>query len=172
MGLKAADFSVVHKRLQEIKAKYADVSVEAGLLAGGKTADNPRTDRTIEEIAEYAHRNEYGEGVPERPFMRRAVEARSEQWGRTVGEYLARGAGLEQAFENAGALMRDDIRRSIEGEFGEWRPNSPRTVENKTRISVENGEFVGTETPSPLIDTGAMHRSIGYKITKGKAQDE
>ena len=165
---------MVEKRLEELRRKYGTLQVQAGFLEGGITADNPRTERTIQEIASYAAENEKGgDGTPARPFMRQAIEQRSETWGKIVGGYLERGAEPADAFTKAGEIMRDDIRRSIEGEFGEWPPNSPATVAKKIRVSMENGTVTGQMAPPPLIDTGAMHRSVGYRIfTEKEVEDE
>lgn len=169
MGLKEA----VEEKLAYFRKRYGTLQVQAGLIEGGITADNPRTDRSLAEIVEYARKNEYGgDDTPERPFMRTAVATRSEAWGKTVGGYMERGADPVEAFTKAGELMRDDIRRSIEGAFTTWPPNSEATVKKKTRVSMENGLVTGTNTPPPLIDTGAMHRSIGYRIFTEKDEDE
>lgn len=170
-------FSVkaVQKLLDNVKAKYKEVGVEAGIIKDGVRADYApweRPGQTIEGIATYAHYNEYGEGVPPRPFMHNAVEARGEAWAKRVGAFLLRGASVEHAFERAGELMRDDIRKSIEGAFGGYQPNSPETIEAKTRVSVKNGQAVGKHTPQPLIWTGDMHKTIGYKLNLTPTKNE
>lgn len=158
----------LQRLFDEVHAKYGNgVEVQAGFLEGGITDDSSPVQTDITEVATYAAQNEYGTGkIPSRPFMRTAFNVRNKFWQKNVETLLKAGLSSAEAFEKAGELMRDDIRGSIDGVFQSWTPNSPITIRNKTRKSINADGSVrdANYAPRPLIDTGSMHKSVGYKL--------
>jgi hypothetical protein len=104
--------------------------------------------------------------APPRPFLQPAVEA-PETKAKITG-HIARGiaaalggeaAQADREFELAGTLGANAAKRYIDDGSG-LSPNAPMTVARKEKKH-------GGEAPGPLIDTGAMKRSITYAVRKG-----
>lgn len=159
--------------VDKIKSRIYSKTVEAGLIEGAITLDDRRTDLTYPEIITYAVANEYGtNGAPPRPFMRRAFASRSKAWGENIKRAIQHGLTVDEALDAVGQIMASDIKASIDGAMGSWPDNSKEWKEFKTRVSTYRGRAVGPQTDvRPLIFTGAMIRSIGYKITDGGDED-
>lgn len=130
--------------MREIKA-FENAYTECGIR--GQNGD----------IAEYAYYNEYGKGVPERPFMRSAIDNNRQSINSMIdslhGEVLERKRTARQAVARLGEYGVKLIRNSITG--GNWQANAPATIRRKQR---KRGGAV-----KPLIDSGRMIQSIEHK---------
>lgn len=104
--------------------------------------------------------NEFGEGVPERSFLRSTFEERSpawEEWGRKqLGEVVDGKRDIAQALARIGAEAQGDVMMKIEE--GPFVPNSETTIRRK-------------KSSRPLIDTGQLRQSIRYLVdlVRGKS---
>lgn len=150
-----ADFAALDKLLGELgKTHYVDV----GIL--GENAQ--KTSEGGETIGSYGAKNEFGsvaEHIPKRSFIQMPIETRQSQIQAEVEPRMAKHL---QAGDVAGIFV--DIGISAEGViqdafdthgFGTWKPNAERTIEMKT--------IRGRPGDSPLIDTGALRKSISSK---------
>lgn len=106
-------------------------------------------------IASYAAINEFGApraNIPERPAFRMAFDANGEKYSKIVkviAESASNGGNPRAELDTLGRIMQSDIRRSIEALKSP--PNVPATVAKK-------------KSADPLIDTGALLRSVDYKV--------
>jgi hypothetical protein len=104
--------------------------------------------------------------IPPRPFLQPAVEA-PETKAKITG-HITKGiaaaldgnaARADSEFELAGLLGANAAKRYIDDGSG-LLPNAPATVARKEKK--HRGD-----APGPLIDTGALKRSITYAVRKG-----
>lgn len=100
--------------------------------------------------------NEFGvpeNNIPERPFMRTALDAKALKYFFMIEEGLGEvvdGKGNPKAIPiKVGIEARNDIINSIHS--GSWAPNKASTIENKG-------------SSKPLVDTGEMQQSVEFKV--------
>ena len=107
-----------------------------------------------ETVASVAYANEYGIGVPERPFMRITNARERRNWVRLAGQIVsgqAKGAETqERGVRRLGLIMVRDFKRTIRD--GVSPPNSPAWIEEKG-------------SSKTLINTGQMINSIRADIS-------
>lgn len=149
-----------YDRLLRIAKKLQGASVTVGIHAnkGGEPHSAPaRGAAGVVRVAvvDVAIWNEFGMGVPERPFLRGWFDATSRQNGETM-KTLAQSAikgtrTIEQALEVCGARLVGELQQRIARGEGVL-PNSPKTIYLK-------GSSV------PLVDTGQMRASLTYRVT-------
>lgn len=106
-------------------------------------------------VLEVAIANNYGLGVPRRPFMSVAAQRMRPMYRQQIQKFapalLAGKVSPEIALNVVGRLATDIIRKTIT--TGEWVPNSPETIAQK-----------GSDRP--LIDTGHMRMSATYVVRR------
>ena len=102
-------------------------------------------------VASIAAINEFGEGVPERPFMRRAVRNSEDQVRELIREHIdgVSGQPTLALAERVGTVLVTAIQREIT-ELQD-PPNAPSTIKRK-------------KSANPLIDTGHMRASTKYRV--------
>lgn len=139
-----------------------------GMTVGiqGQGADAAQPDRPT--IAQYALINEFGRGVPERPFMRTTFARHYREWVAAARRGLRlRLAGDERepmaTLRVAAGVAAGQMRAVLYA--GPWVPNSAETRRRKTRGGTRrNVESAGKPAEElvvqPLIDTGAMVQNI------------
>ena len=102
-------------------------------------------------VATIAARNEFGMGVPERPFIRRAVRNSEE----TIRELIRQNIDTVSGRPDAGlvTMIGETLKSGIQRELTELRdpPNAPSTIERK-------------KSDNPLIDTGFMRAKTRWRI--------
>lgn len=101
-------------------------------------------------VAQVAYDNNYGNGVPARPFFTNVVEG-SKDYHSIFEEYIKDGYPVAQALTYIGIEIQQDIQQEIINL--KEPPNSPATVARK-------------KSSNPLVDTGHMGDSVTY-IVKG-----
>lgn len=109
---------------------------------------------TDSDVAEYATANEYGIGVPTRPFMRTTQEKNKDKYIGIVEQSIYNiidNADTESELSKLGMHMQNDIKDSIVN--GKWTPNTPTTIARKG-------------SSKPLIDKGTMLGSVHYTVRK------
>lgn len=123
-------------------------------VAVGFTGEPGRASHGSDTVAGVAYENEYGIGVPERPFMR-ATNARCRAtWVRGAGQIVA-GLGkgsmkVEQGIRRLGLMMVRDVKQTINSNM--QPPNSAATIARK-------------RSSKTLIDTGQMINSVRSEVT-------
>ncbi len=115
---------------------------------------NPAYDNG-ESVITVAIRNNYGLGVPRRPFMDLAKRHMVDTYRRIMQELgpkvIDGTARIERVLDVAGLEAEEDIRTSIMD--GEWLPNAPATVRRK-----------GSDRP--LVDTMSMHNLVTHHVRR------
>lgn len=96
-----------------------------------------------------AIRNNYGIGVPRRPFFDNAKIKIEKEWKKLVQAKLNKDTDIEKLLNLIGvkgvAIIQNEIRD------GNYLPNSPETVARK-------------KSDHPLIDTGDMRLAVTYML--------
>ncbi len=147
----------------EAQAKDSPKSGKAGILEPlGAALDLPRhTPKNgvvnAPTVFEVANKNEFGLGVPERPFIRGYVDAHEKEIRSELTKYCQEAAltsqSIEWALTRVGEFIQEGMKAFItnQGE-GTYAPNSPSTIARKDGDS------------TPLIDTRQMYDAITYKV--------
>lgn len=106
-----------------------------------------------QNVATIAYKNEYGVGVPERPFMRITVARERRAWLAMAAQVVqgqAKGAStVERGLRRMGLRMAADHKRTIRETVPP--PNAPSTIQRKG-------------SSKPLVDTGQMLNSIRAEV--------
>lgn len=109
-------------------------------------------------VIEVAMWNNYGLGVPERPFMDLAARQMSATYKDVMdnlGQRIVQGtATVEKVLEVAGLKAEEDVRKAIKE--GNWTPNNPATIARK-------------KGSTPLIDTMTLHNRVTHQVRKAGA---
>lgn len=116
------------------------------------------------EIARYAAFQEFGtRHIRPRPFLRTAFDSNIPKYiefmKRMFGALLDGKGTVKGQMVKVGFVARNDIIRTIQ-KSGLWHPLEKSTI--RSRRSRARGSKVGTK---PLVDTGAMLRAVGFKVT-------
>lgn len=104
--------------------------------------------KEVKYVAQVAYDNNYGNGVPARPFFTNVVDG-DKDYQRMFEEYIKEGYPVSQALTFIGIEMQQDIQREIIDL--RTPPNSPATIARK-------------KSSNPLVDTGHMGDSVTYVI--------
>ena len=126
-------------------------NLRGAVISAGFTGDPARATHGAdgETVASVAYANEYGVGVPERPFMRITNARDRRAWFKAAGQIVqgqARGAEKqERGVRRLGLMMISGFKRTIRD--GVSPPNSPETIARKG-------------SSKTLVDTGQMINSI------------
>jgi hypothetical protein len=138
--------------ITKLVAKLRDTALDVGVFSDAINTE------TTSYVAEYAIVNEYGSGhIPERSFMRRAVDEKGEEWNKNMADmfmHLAeKGGNVDKELYKIGAQARDDIVDKICSNINP--PNATATIAKK-----------GPLKNRTLIDDGFLRRSIEARISK------
>lgn len=155
------DFTGIEKLLKSLKTKKF---VKVGVLRGNVSRQRKEGEKRGPNNATIGLKHEFGsfsEGIPKRSFIRMPIQHRQDKIIESVLEnkekYEEALADNEEEvlFQDLGFLAEEAIQESFETQgFGQWRPNSPATIELK-----------GSD--SPLIDTAQLRKSITSKVVDG-----
>jgi len=113
-------------------------------------------------VAEVAKINNFGLGVPQRPFFSQAIIKYKNEKKKLEKTLFAKKLNRRQqivAVEKLATIMRNTIFNEIKE--GRFVANKPATIRAKTAKS-------GGEKNQPLIDTGLMKRSVRQQIKSKK----
>ena len=126
-------------------------------ISDGKKTKSTSTQTTVLEVG---IRNEFGEGVPERSFVRSTADQNSGQWNAIIDAnvsriYLGRQT-VKGTLNIVGLKATSDMKQKIRNGDPKWAPNAPSTIRRKG-------------SSKPLIDTSQLVNSIAHKtVLKGK----
>lgn len=113
--------------------------------------------------------------IPPRPVLQPAVEAYKPQINKKLIEafeaYKKDEVLGDQKLEEVGIFVSDRCRRWFVDPRNGWAPNAPITLEGGWMRNHKNGKpfYIkgkGKKKNRPLIDTGALRRSITYVVDK------
>ena len=144
-----------------IASELEGLEITVGIQGIEASATRDTDDGGTATMAEIATWNEYGIGVPERPFMRTAARRHGKKWAREfrlrMKEAIAQRRTVVQGAAIVGNIARADVQMTLTK--GPWTPNAPYTIARKG-------------SSRPLIDTGQMRQSIRYQVSRGaKVED-
>lgn len=163
-------------KLEELSKHIASASqVRVGFLEGSTEQDGT----SIPTVAAW---QEFGtKSIPPRPFFRTMIAEHSSEWGEILGKVLEHnGFDAENALEQMGMYIGGELQQSIIDT--DEPPLSPITLmlrkmrsEDQSLIvtgktvgeaaaRVAAGEDVGDVSRKPLVDTGALLRSVSYQV--------
>jgi len=111
--------------------------------------------------------------IPARPFMTLAMD----QIKRDLPVLLKHDPRARELINNAiqgegdpdglkkylGAVFVGTVKRAMRGEFGQFVPLSPKTIEQRRK---PHGNKAANNNPQPLIDSGLLVNSVTFEITK------
>ena len=114
--------------------------------------------------------------IPPRPVLMPAIRAYGKQINKKMVEAFEayRESVLlgDEKLEAVGIFASDRCRRWFVDPRNGWAPNAPITIYGGVMRNPKNGKFFrvkgkGEKKNRPLIDTGALRRSITYVVEKG-----
>lgn len=138
--------------LEKLLKEAARFEVAVGFPVGKDGLAQPWYDggASIIDVAIY---NNYGMGVPRRPFMDLATQKMQELYRtemKALSERITAGTiNIERTLNAIGMKAAEEVRKAIMD--GEWEPNDPATVARK-----------GSDRP--LIDSGEMARRATHHV--------
>lgn len=141
----------IQEQLKLAKGSYTTIGVhsDAGQYEDGQA------------IGAIAFWNEYGTSrIPERPFLRSAIDANLDNLHAKQRELLSdiyRGQTTEKSLEILGFMIKTMIEERIHTSRSWAEPNSPSTTAAKLAGGAARG-------PTPLINSTLLSRSIAYKV--------
>jgi len=129
--------------MRELKRNPKKITGQAGIMEDARYPDGT-------SVAAVGIRNDFGIGVPSRPFLRHFVKTDSPNWDKFLARKIVYfGYNMELAAHAFGDYLENGIKWSI---FDWSEPaNAPETVKAKG-------------FNNPLIDTQQMIKSITYSI--------
>jgi len=153
-----------YDRLMQTVQRMQQASITVGVHAneGQKTHAISRPAKTAKQagpvsLIDVALWNEFGVGVPERPFLRGwfdATTAKNQETMMVLAQSALKGARtVDQALELAGARFVGELQQRIARGEG-VAPNSPITIALK-------GSSV------PLVDTGQLRAGLTFTVRIG-----
>lgn len=150
---------------------FENKTLKVGFFASQKYDDGT-------SMAQVARWNEFGtKSAPPRPFMRYAIEQHGQSWINTLKERVKATGNAEQALNEIGVMVINDIRDSILS--GTYVGNSPLTLLLKDKYPLgdfDTKQFLETVAEfksgkraegghnKPLVWSGAMLRSISKVV--------
>lgn len=155
------DIDLGYNQILEEIEQLQKSSLLVGIQEKAKTVaqtKNGRSQKVGLSVAEYAAKNEFGDGkIPERSFMRTAFDenialierATADQYGKIIDGNITLTRGLNVIGQIIAGLIQTKIRAII------FPPNSPSTIAAKG-------------SSKPLIDFGQMIKSVTYAIRTRK----
>lgn len=125
-----------------------NLEVQVGFQADATYNRSNSNATEVKYVAQVAYDNNYGNGVPPRPFFTNVIDG-GKDYHTEYKQYIDDGYTAMEALNLLGESMKQDIQREII-DLRE-PPNSPATIAKKG-------------SSNPLVDTGHMGDSVTYKI--------
>lgn len=150
------NFTAINRLFRMFKSQYA---VKVGILSGSKQRNTEGVKNV--DLAVTHELGSKSKRIPARSFLRMPVEHSTAfmvksimKRKKTIEKEMSRG-NLEEFAKTVGIVAEQVIQTAFETRgFGQWKPNSPKTIEKKG-------------SASPLIDTGQLRGAILSKVIKG-----
>ncbi len=138
----------------KVAAKGGGVSIGVHAKEGAAEKKTREGDESM-TVLDVAIINEFGLGVPERPFLRNWFDqnrsANTEALRKAIRLVLAGKMPLEQALELVGLRYVGGLQKAIAGRTLNLKENAPQTIAEK-----------GSSTP--LIDIGQLRQSLTHLV--------
>lgn len=134
------------------KLRVPNLEVEVGFLDNATYISEDEESTGSDEVvyvAKVAYDNNYGNGVPARPFFTNIVDTQENEYYDVFKKYIDENYPVGDALGLVGMKIKQDIQKEII-DLKE-PPNSPATIARK-------------KSSNPLVDTGHMGDSVTYKV--------
>ena len=132
-------------RILEAAKKAKDRRVKVGFHSGKDTTDSEGVSALFKAVV-----NNYGLGVPKRPFMAVAFAQNVDKYKKFLGAKIKEDPeSIETHLDKLGAIGRSDIQKSIIDLKSP--PNAQSTIDAKG-------------SSNPLIDTGHMNQAATWEV--------
>jgi hypothetical protein len=152
--------SNVSQKLDQIINDLNRKTIKVGWLSRNTYPDSSET------VASVAIKNEYGFGVPARPFFRPSIDKYSDKWmdqlHKGISQVVKGNASVNTVYEGVGAIAADNVRSAIDTPLVPWLPLSPVTI--AIRLSKRSNKSVVGNLTKPLIDTGQMYGTLTHAV--------
>ena len=130
--------------------------------------ENMKYPDTLEPVAQVAMKNEFGIGVPARPFMRPAIVDNKQKWGTSAiiqaKNFVNDRIDKSGVYDGIGSIMIADIQEAIIAV--QEPPLAASTIEKRrARYNMTASEPTPVTLTKPLIDTGKMIASVSMQVT-------
>lgn len=172
-----ADYS---KAIQNLRTfiRSVDTLCNKAVYVGVPQANTSREDDEVTNAElMYIHTNGSPMmNIPARPVIEPAIEANREQINKKLDKafnaYKKSESEGDKELEKVGIFASDRCRRWFTDPRNGWAPNAPITIhggwmKNPSTWQMVHVKGKGKKKNRPLIDTGALRRSITYVIDKG-----
>lgn len=142
------------KKFDELRKRFAAGRHQVNVgFPGGE--DHGGSDLTVAQVARIHEFGAPSAGIPERPFLRVAIDKNRGKYVRINREsVLGMSSGrlsMEQALGRLGVAAKADVQ--VEITTGNFAPLKPETIARKG-------------SSKPLIDSGQMRQSVTWEIEK------
>ena len=157
------------KKFREQMRGLSNAHVTVGLHADAKPYEQGQGEAAT--VAQVASFHEFGDGVPQRSFMRPTVDGNQEKYAsmlqREAGLIIDGKLSVHDALALLGEVVAVDIKRAItdmtdpplaESTIAAKKAKAAYLGEKKAQAYADSGA-------NPLIDTGHMRHSVTYKTT-------
>lgn len=129
--------------------EFQSHTLKVGIQRGTESTEDDQP------VANYAYKNEFGIGVPQRSFMRSTIDENQANYKALTEKLLSDVLDNQRTAYNAIGTLGEKVRGDISQKIVRLRtpPNSPITIMRKG-------------SSNPLIDSGQMRQSIQWVVTK------
>lgn len=166
-----SDLSQLENLLKQVGGEFvARVGVIGSAAGEVHDSESGMTNATLGLIHEFGSESN---NIPARSFLRMPLEAQQDKLMQTldtgsVKESIESG-DIKQVYKTLGIAAEQIVKDAfMTGGYGNWKANAPITIHGGW-MSNKNGKSFyvkGKGTDKPLIDTGALMRSISSDVVK------
>lgn len=167
-----ADLSKLEALLKEMGGEYV---ARVGVIgsAAGEIHDE-ESDLTNAELALIHEFGNEKNKIPPRSFLRMPLETQQDKLIEALSkseikENIEKG-NIKQVYKSLGIEAEQIVRDAfLSGGYGQWPPNEPITIHGGWMANKRTGKPVyvkGKGTSKPLLDTGALQRSVSSDVIK------
>ncbi len=167
-GVKDTDkgWKRIMDAFSDLSSAFVTVGIHGDADPYVRTADNPDPP----PVAVVASKHEYGDGVPQRAFLRPTVDANRGEYatieGKVIGKVIDGTMKLDQALGIVGIKVAVDVKQAITDL--DSPPLAESTIERKVAkasyLSASKQQSYKESGANPLIDTGHMRQSVTYDV--------
>lgn len=167
----SADLSELERILKKIKSPYVS---RVGILGGDASEVHDESELTNSQIGLIQEFGSETNNIPARSFLRMPLEEKQKELVETlvtseVKKSIENG-DMEKVYKTLGIAGEQIVKEAfLSGGFGKWAPNAPITINGgwiSNKVSGVPVYIEGKGTTKPLIDSGALMRSISSDVKK------
>lgn len=163
-------FKVIERSLKD------NYKTRVGIL--GSDAQKAQGDMTMADIGAVHEFGSHSRNIPKRSFLRMPLEEKIWEWVKKNSSYyyeMMKENSLKKWYKSLGLAAEDVINQAFNTQgFGKWEALSQKVIAGKEKKIIDNYKSKKVQLKrltemrksnhSPLIDTGALMRSISSKV--------